>query len=190
VAAESGARFTSAVSLACHDLRTPLATIAGFAKTMIRAGELPEREERFMGMIDEAASQIGVLVDQLGLAARIESGRYDPTLAAADTLDLAASSGDERVSAAGAGATIETDVELVRRSLAALALAALRHGQVDAVTWAVEGRDLTLAPVLPAAALVVVGSSPRDLGALVAGMAIDCLGGAVALEGETARVRL
>jgi signal transduction histidine kinase len=190
VAAEPGARFTETVSLACHDLRTPLATIAGFAKTMIRAGELPEREERYAGMIDEAASQIGALLDLLGLAARIESGRYEPTLADADTLELAASAGDQRISAAGAGASIETDVEVVRRSLAALALAALRHGQVDAVAWAVEGRDLTLSPVLPAAAQVIVGSSPRDLGAIVAGMAIASLGGAVALEGESARVRL
>ena len=191
MAAEPGARFTSAVSLACHDLRTPLATIAGFAKTMIRADGLPEREERFLGMIDEAASQIGALIDQLGLAAQLEAGRYEPTLAGADTLDLAASSGNERVSAEGAGVTIQTDVELVRRSLAALALAALRHGQLDAVTWVVEGRELTLAPVLPVAAVVVVvGSSPRDLGAIVAAMAIERLGGAVALEGETARVRL
>jgi signal transduction histidine kinase len=190
VAAETGARFTSAVTLACHDLRTPLATIAGFAKTMIRAGELPAREARFMGMIDEAASQIGALVDLLGLAARIESGRYEPALADVDTFELAASPGDERISAQGAGVTIETDAEVVRGALAALALAALRHGQIEAVTWTVAGRDLTLAPVLPAAAPVLDGSSPRDLGAVIAGMAIVSLGGAVTLEGETARVRL
>jgi signal transduction histidine kinase len=190
VGAERRAPFTSAVGLACHDLRSPLATIAGFAKTMIRAGELPERERRFLGMIDDAASQIAELVDLLGLAARIESGRYEPALADADTLELVASPGEERISATGAGATIETDVEVVRRSLAALALAALRHGQVDAVTWTVEGRVLSLAPVLPAAAPVLAGSSSRDLGALVGGMAIESLGGAVILEGETARVRL
>ncbi len=190
MAADPGARFTSAVGLACHDLRTPLATIAGFAKTIIRTGELPEREQRFVGMIDESASQIGALIDQLGLAARIESGRYEPALAEADTLELAASSGDQRVSAAGVGAIIETDAEVVRRSLAALALAALRHGQIEAVSWAVAGRELTLGPLPPAAAPVVEGSSPRDLGALVAGMAIASLGGGIVLEGETVRVRL
>ncbi|HEY4349313.1 MAG TPA: histidine kinase dimerization/phospho-acceptor domain-containing protein [Gaiellaceae bacterium] len=186
---ESGGPFTNAVSLACHDLRTPLATIAGFAKTVIRAGELPEREARFVGMIDEAATQIGGLVDQLSLAARIAADRYAPVLAEADTLDLA-SSGEHGISAEGSGATIETDVEVMRRSLAALAIAALRHGELEGVAWMVDGRELTLGRVTASAAPVVEGSSPRDLGALVARMAIEQLGGSLSVEGELLRVRL
>jgi signal transduction histidine kinase len=182
--------FAALVSLACHDLRTPLATIGGFAKTMIRAGALPEREARFTGMIDEASAQLAGLIDLLGLAARIADGRYEPEAADADTLALAAGSGDERIGATGRGATVVTDPDVLGRSLAWLALATLRYGQIEAVAWAVDERELTLAPVPADAVSVVDGSSVRDLGALVAGMAIARLGGSVAVSGGTLLVRL
>ena len=46
-------RFPRIVSLACHDLRTPLATVYGFARTLTRSGELDDRSARFVGMIEE-----------------------------------------------------------------------------------------------------------------------------------------
>ena len=140
-------RFAALVVLACHDLRTPLATVAGFSKTLVRTGELSERDARFVEMIDEASAQMALLIDQLGLAARIESGRYDPLPFDADTLELAASSGDERVVVEGTGAIVETDSVTVGRALAALAVAALRFGELSLVTWTVNGRELTLTPV-------------------------------------------
>src|SRR5215210_7633956 len=120
-------RFARIVSLACHDLRTPLATVYGFARTLSRDGELDERSARFIGMIEAAAEQMTDLLDQLGVLARIESDRYDPALIEADTLDLAMSE-DARVAATGAGAAVMTDVASVRRALEALAVAAARHG--------------------------------------------------------------
>src|SRR2546421_152871 len=75
-------RFARLVSLACHDLRTPLATVNGFAKTLTRTGSLAEREAHFVDLIEAAADQMTSLLDQLGLAARIESGRHEPGLAA------------------------------------------------------------------------------------------------------------
>jgi len=69
-------RFPRVVSLACHDLRTPLATVYGFARTLVRAGELDDRTLRFVGMIEEAAEQMTVLLDELGTAARIQADRW------------------------------------------------------------------------------------------------------------------
>jgi signal transduction histidine kinase len=182
--------FPRLVELACHDVRTPLATINGFAKTLAGSDELGERNATFVGMIAEAASQIAVLVDELGLAARIASGRYEPVRVQADTLELAAGSGDERVAVEGSGAVVETDPTAAGRALAALALAAVRFGELESVTWTVAGRELTLSPVAPAAAQVLDGSSARDLGALVARMAIEALGGSVAVAGGLLRVSL
>lgn len=183
-------RFATLVGVACHDLRTPLATVSGFAKTLTRTGELGERDGRFVGMIDEAAGQMIVLLDQLGLATRIASGRYDPPLGSADTLELAASSGDARIAVEGAGAVLETDPAAAGGALAALAAAALRFGEVPAVTWSVSGRELTLRPLTAAAAPVVTGSSPSDLGALVARVVIERLGGVIEVEGGALRVRM
>src|SRR5439155_7116911 len=151
-------RFARLVSLACHDLRTPLATVNGFAKTLTRTGTLGERESHFVDLIEAAGDQMTSLLDQLGLAARIESGRYDPVLAAADTLELATSE-DERISTKGSGETIETDVAAVRRSLESLARCAAVHGGVPRVTWQVEGRRLTLSPLAGEAPAVGAGES-------------------------------
>src|SRR3954464_5184374 len=81
--------FPRLVSLAAHDLRTPLATIHGFAQTLIRMGDLGEPKQRYMGMIDMASRQLAELLDELGTAARIESGRYEPGLQEVDSLELA-----------------------------------------------------------------------------------------------------
>jgi len=182
-------RFARLVSLACHDLRTPLATVNGFAKTLARGGTLGERESRFVDLIDAAADQMASLLDLLGLAARIESGRYEPALIESETLELARS-GDERIATEGSGATIETDPDAVRRSLEALARCASIHGGVPQVTWQVDGRDLRLSPVAGEVGDILLGELPRDLGSLVGRLVIEHLGGSLAVEGETLAVRL
>jgi|SRR5579884_3870274 len=181
--------FARLVSLACHDLRTPLATVTGFAKTLARGGTLPEREAHFVDLIDAASGQMAALLDLLALAARIESGRWEPVLAAGDTLELARAD-DVRVAAEGTGAPVETDTGVVRRALAELGRCAAVHGGVDLVTWSVDARTLTLAPVTADAAPVVSGETPRDLGALVARRALEALGGSLAAGREALRVTL
>jgi signal transduction histidine kinase len=176
-------RLDEVVRLACHDLRTPLATISGFAKTMVRAGSLPEREARFAGMIDEAAEQMNALIARLSLASALMSGRWEPSLGEVDTLELVEG-------AAGRGETIETDRAVLGGALAGLAAAAQRHGQVEAVGWEVDGRELTLTPVAPGAVPVLDGSSPKDLGALVGRLAIERLGGSVFVAGDRLLVSL
>jgi signal transduction histidine kinase len=180
--------FAELVQLACHDLRTPLATVSGFAKTMGRSEQLAERDAEFVGLIDEAATQMSALVSDVGLAARIAAGRYEPYLVKADTLELA-SSGDGRIRAEGAGATVETDAATFAHALEALALAALRFGEAASVTWAVSGRELALSPVAGAEA-ALDGSSAADLGALVGRAALAALGAEVVLEGDSLRVRI
>ncbi|MGZ4333551.1 MAG: histidine kinase dimerization/phospho-acceptor domain-containing protein [Gaiellaceae bacterium] len=182
-------QFSRLVSLACHDLRTPLATVYGFARTLNRMEEQDERTARFLGMIEEAAEQMTELLDALGAAARIEGGRWEPVLREVDTLELARVA-DPRVAVVGEGETVETEVESVERALRALALAAVRHGPVKEVTWHVRGRELDLAPITAAAAPVVSGEQVRDLGSLVARAVIEELGGSLELAGETLRVRL
>src|SRR6266545_1128836 len=81
--------FARLVSLGCHDVRTPLATVHGFAKTLERVAELEPPADRYLEMIGQASAQMAELLDELSLAARIESGRYEPALREADTLALA-----------------------------------------------------------------------------------------------------
>jgi signal transduction histidine kinase len=182
-------RFPRLVSLACHDLRTPLATVYGFARTLTRSGELDDRAARFVGMIEEASEQMTELLDELGTAARIVSGRWEPALREVDTLELAAAD-DGRIAVEGDGTKIETEAGAVARSLRAFAVAALRFGPAERVRWLVEGRELRLSPITADAATVVAAEDVRDLGALVARLVVEELGGGVELDGETLVVRL
>jgi signal transduction histidine kinase len=178
--------FSLLVSLACHDLRTPLATVQGFAKTLLRQGELGDPAQRYLGIIDQASDELVGLLDVLSLAARIEGARYDPVLREADSLALARAAVP---GAAGEGALVQVDVDAVERALAALARAAARHGGVE-VTASVAGREISLAPVTPEAAPIVLGDDLKDLGAAVAVRLVRALGGEVALEGERLVVTL
>jgi signal transduction histidine kinase len=186
--------FARLVSLACHDLRTPLATVHGFATTLVRGGGLEPPADRYVEMIDAASAQLAELIDELSLAARIESGRYEPTRREADTLELAQAAaarlGEERVRVAGSGAALETDTDAVERGLAALFQAALRHGGLDSVEVDVDGSEIRLAPVTAASAPVVLGDDLRDLGAAVAVRLVTRLGGSVAVDGERLKIRL
>jgi signal transduction histidine kinase len=145
-------------------------------------------------MITAASEQIGDLVDELGLAARIEGGRYEPVLREVDSLELASSAAErldaERVSVGGEGAQVRVEPEATERAVSALARCALRHGGLEHVDLAVSGNELTVTPITPASAPVVLGADLRDLGAAVAVRLVEALGGSVAVEGETLRIRL
>jgi signal transduction histidine kinase len=176
-------RFPDLVALACHDLRTPLATVAGFAATLLRMGQLDEPSTRYVGLIESAAKQLGQIVDDLSVVARIQSGRLEPAVETVDTLALAGEAArqlpDGLVAAHGSGAPAAVDPRLTTRALAALANAALRHGALERVELEVDGRTVLLPAVNDEATEVVLGSSPRDLGALAGNDLIAAIGGRV-----------
>jgi signal transduction histidine kinase len=186
--------FARLVSLACHDVRTPLATVHGFVKTLERTLELEPPSDRYMEMIEQASVQMAELLDELSLAARIESGRYEPVLRETDTLVLARGAqerlGEDRVAVSGEGGPVSTDVEAVGRGVSALVQSALRHGGLDEVGVAVRGSEIDVSPVTHASARVVLGEDLRDLGAAVAVRLVAALGGSVSLDGETLTIRL
>ena len=186
--------FAKLVSLACHDLRTPLATIFGFARTLTRSEGLDPTFVGYSEMIEAASDQLGELIDELSLASRIESGRYDPKLERVSTDDLAAAAverlGDDRVSVSGKGEAVLVDEETAKRSVSALVQCALRHGGLEQVDVVVAGPELRVSPITASSAPVVLGQDLRDLGAAVAVMHVERLGGSVSVNGDTLTVRL
>jgi signal transduction histidine kinase len=189
VGSDSFARF---VSLACHDLRTPLATVSGFAHTL-QQNELGQPADRYIEMIQAASGQLADILDDLGLAARIEAGRFSPNLAEADTLELAEAAAalvGEKVTAAGTGGAVQVDRDATTRALAALARCALRHGGLEQVELTAESSSVAISPVLPAVAPILLGEDLKDLGAAAATRLVESLGGSLEVEGEQLIVRL
>ena len=184
--------FPKLVSLACHDLRTPLATVYGFARTIARADGLEPKLAGYAEMIEAASQQLAELVDELSLAARIEGDRYESRLLPISTGELAEAVagrlGEERVAVSGDGASVEADGDAAR-SVSALVQCALRHGGLEQVSLVVDGPELRVSPITPASAPVVLGEDLRDLGAAVAAIHLRRLGGSVTLEGETLAIR-
>src|ERR671922_893140 len=111
--------FARLVSLACHDLRTPLATVHGFARTIARKGDLEEPASRYLEMIEAASGQLAELLDELSLAPRIEAGRYEPTTTEAELGELvraaAARLDGELVRVEGEGAVVRVDAPATER---------------------------------------------------------------------------
>ena len=72
----SEARLRRFVADASHELRTPLTSIRGYAELFRRgADSRPEDLAKTMRRIEDAASRMGVLVDDLLLLARLDQGR-------------------------------------------------------------------------------------------------------------------
>jgi signal transduction histidine kinase len=190
----SDTSFSRLVSLAAHDLRTPLATINGFAQTMARMGGLEPPNDRYIDMIVQASAQLAELLDELGLAARIEGERYEPNVQSIDTLELARAAqevlGEDRVNVAGDGGRVAVDVDATRRGISALVQAALRHGGLEQVDVTADGQSIAIRPVTDSSGAVVTGADLRDLGAAVAVRLVLALGGSVDLEDDSVVVRL
>ena len=186
--------FPRLVSLACHDLRTPLATVSGFAHTLARLDDIDPPADRYIEMMLAASAELSELLDSLGLLARIEGGRYEPTRIESDSLQLAKAAagrlGDERTDVAGKGGAVAIDPEPAQQAVYGLARCALRHGGLERVRIAADGPELRIDPVVAGAAPIVMVEDPRDLGAAVGRRVVDALGGSTELDGETLVVRL
>ncbi len=185
--------FETLVSVACHDLRTPLATVHGFARTLARL-ELDDPGANYVGMIELASGQIAELLDELALVTRIAQGRFEPRPKTVDSLELARDAASEldegTVRVSGEGGPVRVDVETTRRALRQLTRAARRHGGLDTIDLTVRGAELEIAPLAGTATAVVTGEEVRELGAAAAVWLLEAIGATVAVEGEVLRVRL
>jgi hypothetical protein len=137
-------------------------------------------------MIETAGDELVELIELLSVAARIEAGRYDPVVREIDSLEVARGA---LADASGSGTALRVDPAVVERSLAALAGAARRHGGVD-VAVSVEGTRVTIEPVAPNVAPIVLGRELKDLGAAVAVRVVRAQGGSVEIDGERLVVTL
>jgi signal transduction histidine kinase len=178
--------FARIVTLACHDLRTPLATVRGFAKTLQRTAPEEGPEARYLELIDSASAELAHLLDLLGLVARVEAGRHELTPVAANTAAIAraaAAETDGVVEVVGEGEDAAIDAALVGQALAAYARCALRHGGLEGVELRVEGMRYALRPVDETIGPILLGDELRDLGSAACTRILRALGGTVEVVG-------
>ena len=185
--------FAQLVSLACHDLRTPLATASGFARTLQRLDSVGQPAERYVEMIGAATDQLGSLLDLLSAAARVEDERFEPQLRTFDSRALAQAAADRldggRVAIEGDGVDVQADANWGALSLSALAEAARRHGGLEQITLSVDGPEVSIAPLVEAAGAIAAGEDLRDFGAAVGARVLSATGAAISLDDDALRIR-
>lgn len=184
--------FAQLVSLACHDLRTPLATASGFARTLQRLEQIGQPAERYIEMIGAAADQLAELLDLLSAVARIEAGRFEAELRSTGTRELAEAAAGRlergRASVEGDGAEVRADPEWAAVSLSALAEAARRHGALERITIKANGSAVSIAPIVDGAGAIAIGENLRDFAAAVGTQVLETSGATVELAGDSLRV--
>jgi signal transduction histidine kinase len=185
--------FAQLVSLACHDLRTPLATASGFARTLQRLDEIQDPAKRYVEMVGAATDQLADLLDLLSVLARIEVGRFEPRLRSTHTRELVdAAAGrieDGRIVPEGDGAEVHADPDWAAVALSSIAEAARRHGGLEQVTMRADGPVVSVAPIVENAGPIAMGDDLRDFGAAVGVQVLAALDAPVELDGDTLNVR-
>ena len=186
--------FAQLVSLACHDLRTPLATASGLAHTLERLDALAAPADRYVQMIGAASGQMAELLDLLGAAARIETGRFEPRIREADSRKLtdaaAAKLGEEDAVVNGTGAEVQVDPPWVEVALASLGECIRRHGALEQVAYAVDGPAISIGPVKEGVGPIVLGDDLKDFPAAVGIKVLSAMEASVRIDGELLIVRL
>jgi two-component system, OmpR family, phosphate regulon sensor histidine kinase PhoR len=81
------------VATASHELRTPMTSISGAARTLLRHGDRlsRNRHQTFLEMIVAESDRLSRIVDQILVASRIEAGRIDVMLERTDAGEIARS---------------------------------------------------------------------------------------------------
>jgi signal transduction histidine kinase len=92
------------VVTAAHQLRTPLASVYGAAKTLARApGQLDDLQRELLGIVESQAERLNEIVEEILIAAQLDQGQtpfsreiLDPAEIAATALELAKTSATPR----------------------------------------------------------------------------------------------
>lgn len=192
---EDSHEFSELVSRACHDLRTPLASAFGFARTLERLGAVEGDHARYLALVVESTEELGRLIDALALIARVAGGRLElqrvPVASAELVAEAAARVPGKRLSVDGEGKSLLVDRASATAGLAWLA-EAVAHALAGDSPLVLEARvdgTITIGP-LPEGMDDRLIDGTGDLRARGALAVAHAHGGALAREGDRIVVRL
>ncbi len=158
------------VSTASHELRTPMTSISGAARTLLRHGEQlpPQRHRDFLEMIVAESDRLARIVDQILVASRIEAGKVDVSFERCDATGIARSvvesakhrapSGIELHLAAPDALEVDCDPDRLRQVLGNILDNAIKyspdggdvrvelHGEGDKVRFVVQDEGMGFEP--------------------------------------------
>lgn len=126
-----------------HELRTPLSLIKSAAETLLDGGKNDAAvTHRFIEIIDRHASRLTLLIDDLLLLARLDSGRMDLELLPVnlrtsvqesldDAAEIARGRGIKLATEVSGDLAVEADAARIRQVLGNLIVNAIKYGRTD-----------------------------------------------------------
>ncbi|MHB8651523.1 MAG: sensor histidine kinase [Minisyncoccota bacterium] len=142
------------ISMAAHELRTPLSIIRGYASMLFESKSLAEADHHQAELIDRSAQQLNALVEDLLNVMRIEQGRMDfkfvsldLSVAAQEVVDMLSISAHEKglaLTLEKTGAVVaQLDVDRIRQILINIVGNAVKYTPAGAVTVKVFSDEAT-----------------------------------------------
>lgn len=184
-----------AIGPACHELRSPLAVVYGFARMLESSSNLDEAATaKYVGQIVRSAERLDHMLDDLSKIGRIAASRmpaqidHVPLRSVVDDL-CATSTNDGRLRVdPGADVTVKADPAWLTESLQAIVDGLCFEDGIDVrLTWRHEPHEVQL-HIVPNSSFPMIDVEPdkSGLGISLARMRIIAMGGS--FEGSGDRV--
>jgi K+-sensing histidine kinase KdpD len=188
-----------AIGPACHELRSPLAVVYGFARMMENADGLDEAARtKYVGQIVRSAERLDLMLDDLSKIGRIAAGRLHAqveSVALRSIVDdlCATSTNDGRLRVdPGADVNVKVDPAWLTESLQAVVDGLCFEDGIDVrLTWRHEPHDVSL-HIVPNSTFPMVDVEPEKsgLGISLARMRIIAMGGGFDGSGDRVVITL
>jgi len=184
-----------AIGPACHELRSPLAVVYGFARMLENGGNIDEAATaKYIGQIVRSAERLDSMLDDLSKLGRIAATRMHPQVESVHLQPLvddlvATSANDGRLSVEpGPDVAVKVDPAWLSESLQSIVDGLCFEDGIDVrITWHHEPHEVHL-HIVPNSSFPMIDVEPEksNLGISLARMRIVAMGGA--FEGSGDRV--
>lgn len=175
-----------AIGPACHELRSPLAVVYGFARMLEGSSNIePAAQEKYVGQIVRSAERLDRMLDDLSKIGRIAAQRMHPQIEHVPLRSIvddlcATSTNDGRLAVdPGADVTVKADPTWLTESLQAIVDGLCFEDGIDVrLTWRHEPHEVQL-HIVPNSSFPMVDVEPdkSGLGISLARMRVVAMGG-------------
>lgn len=182
-----------AIGPACHELRSPLAVVYGFARMLEGSNGLDEAAtQKYVGQIVRGAERLDHMLDDLSKIGRIAAGRLHPQLEHVPLRSIvddlcATSTNDGRLTVdPGSDVNVKADPAWLTESLQAIVDGLCFEEGIDVrLTWRHEAHDVQL-HLVPNSSFPMVDVEPdkSGLGISLARMRVVAMGGTFEGSGD------
>ena len=190
--------LTASIGPACHELRSPLAVVYGFAKMLETNTSIDEPGQKYVTQIVNGAQRIDDLLDALSKIGRIAAGRLVPTMESGSIKALvddlcSTSTNNARVAIdAGPDLHVKADPAWLTEAFVGIINALCFEDELDVrVSWTHDAHEVTV-NFIPNSSFPMIDVEPAKaaMGLTLARMRIVAMGGALDGQGDRITVVL